>query len=458
MKSKIALSVALVGIFPSLAVATNGYFLPGFGVKSQGAGGVGIALQADSLSQAANPANLTQIGMRGDLGLTLFNPERRSSTGPATGLPASGVTGGFPFDAADQSGNTLFLIPDMAFSIPLSERLSLGFALVGNGGMNTTYKQNIFGFGNPPTTGTAANGGINDLVGVDLLQLIAPISLAFKVTPEHSVGASLNLATQRFKAEGLGRFVQFGISSDPAHLTNQGYDYSYGAGVRLGYLGKFMGDRLSLGATWSSKTYMTKFDKYRGLFAEQGDFDIPENYGIGIAFKPTKNFTTAFDVVKIKYSGVASISNAGPGLTGGSGISEDTILNDISVANGTSAHPLALGRDDGLGFGWKDVTVYKLGFIYDVTKDLTLRAGYNYGKTPIRNDQLVFSALAPGTVEKQYSIGFTYQMKGDLDWELSGAYMYVANNKQEGCAQAVVDCVSFELKQHILGVGFGVKY
>jgi Long-chain fatty acid transport protein len=201
--------------------ATNGYFLPGFGVKSQGAGGVGIAMQADSLSQAANPANLSRLGMRGDLGLSLFNPERSSATGDATGLPQSGIAGGYSFNAANDSTNTLYLMPDMAFSMPLTEDLTVGFAMVGNGGMNTTYTNgNIFGFGNPPPGNRAQYGGQTDTVGVDLVQVIMPISAAYKLNSENSLGASLNLAVQRFKAQGLGRFVQFAISSDPGRVTN----------------------------------------------------------------------------------------------------------------------------------------------------------------------------------------------------------------------------------------------
>lgn len=453
--SKLAIALA-VSMVPSLAMATNGYFLPGFGVKSQGAGGVGIALQQDSLSQAANPANLTQLGMRGDLGLSLFNPERQSSTGSATGMPASGFAGGFGFNYSSDSGNRFYLMPDMAFSLPVSERLSIGFAMVGNGGMNTTYKENIFG---TKSFGKVSYGSPTDGVGVDLMQVIMPFSAAYKLDEQNSIGASLNLATQRFKANGLGKFAQFGITSDPAHLTNQGYDYSYGAGIRLGWLGKYMDDRLSLGATWSSRTYMTNFDKYRGLFAEQGDFDIPENYGIGIAFKPVQNFTAAFDVMRIKYSDVASVGNAGPGEYDGTGVDEGVLMGSIAVfPNGTSTHPQALGMNNGMGFGWKDMTIYKLGLIYDPTDRLVLRAGYNYGRTPIRNDQLVFSALAPATVERHYSIGFTYQMKSELDWEISGTYMYVPNKMQSGCGQAVVDCVSFKMHQNILGIGFGIKY
>ena len=445
MLRHVALVAASAAAFS--AHATNGYFLPGFGVKSQGAGGVGIALQADALSQAANPANATETGMRGDMGMSLFNPERYSATGTAADSDSAGT---FGFDTGSQSGNRLYLMPDMAFTMPLSDKLSVGMAIVGNGGMNTTYKENIFG---RDTVVPVDHGAIADGVGVDLMQIIAPVTVAYKLTPEHSLGVSLNLAAQRFKANGLGQFVDFGISSAPEYLTNNGYDYSYGAGVRLGWLGKFMDGRVSLGATWSSRTYMTEFDKYRGLFAEQGDFDIPENYGVGFAIKPREDLTAAFDVVRIKYSDIASVANPGPGVPGGTGFSNAQLL---ALIFGSS--PIELGNDQGMGFGWQDMTVYKLGLIYDATDRLTLRGGYNYGKTPIRNDQLVFSALAPATVERHYSLGFTYQMEGELNWEISGSYVYVANNTQKGCGQAIVDCVLYKMHQNVLGVGVGIKY
>lgn len=454
-------SAALVSLLAAAipAQATNGYFLPGFGVKSQGAGGVGIAVQADALSQAANPANAAHTGKRWDLGLSLFNPERSATTGPDL---AGNTSGGFGFNASSQSTNTLFLMPDFGFTMPLSNQLSVGFALVGNGGMNTTYERNIMASPSLYTNicllaSCPAYGSPNEDAGVDLMQLIVPLTLAFKVTEQHSLGVSLNLAAQRFRAYGLGQFAAFGISTDSSHLTNTGFDYSYGAGVRLGWLGKFMDDRVSVGATWASKTYMSKFDSYKGLFAEQGGFDMPENYGLGLAIKATKDLTVAADIVKIKYSGVPSIANSGPGIPGGSGYDQAAVIATSTLMMNT-LKSYALGSDQGMGFGWKDMEVYKLGFIYDVDDSLTIRAGYNYGKSPVRNDQLVFSALAPGVVEKHYSIGFTKQFKGDTNWELSGAYMYVANKKQEGCNQAVVDCVSFNMDQKILGVSFGVKY
>ena len=44
---------------------------------------------------------------------------------------------------------------------------------------------------------------------------------------------------------------------------------------------------VTLGATYQTKTKMGKFSQYSGLFAEQGSFDIPSNYGVGAAVKAT---------------------------------------------------------------------------------------------------------------------------------------------------------------------------
>ena len=53
----LASSTLLLGLLaPTLAQATNGYFSHGYGIKSQGMAGVGIALPQDGLAAASNPA------------------------------------------------------------------------------------------------------------------------------------------------------------------------------------------------------------------------------------------------------------------------------------------------------------------------------------------------------------------------------------------------------------------
>jgi long-chain fatty acid transport protein len=110
-----------------------------------------------------------------------------------------------------------------------------------------------------------------------------------------------------------------------------------------------------------------------GLFADQGSFDIPANYGVGLAYQPSQDWTLALDYQVIQYSGVKSV--------------------------GTPLAPLLAGQPlgaDGPGFGWKDVQVVKLGAAYQWSPALTLRAGYSHATQPVPQSQTFFNILAPG--------------------------------------------------------------
>lgn len=442
-----ALFCAVVMTSVSGAWATNGYFLPGFGFRSQGMGGVGIAYGRDSLSPAANPANVVNTGMRADMGFGVFNPERSAAVGAGTGIPGGASPFGFNGNVA--SDLKYFVVPEMGMTMSLTEDWSIGMAVVANGGMNTTYSDNFFStFGVPPRS---------EKLGVDMMQLLVPLSLGHKLNENHAIGASLVLAATRFRAYGLKSFADFNnLSIDPAHVTNQGFDYSYGAGIQLGWLGEFMDDKVTLGVNYSSRTYMTKFDKYRGLFAEQGGFDIPENYGIGIAIKPVKNLVIAADIKRINFNDIASFGNLGPGTatanTGAAGVNAIPTFAPPFTTNNPD-YSKQMGADGGLGFGWNNQTVYKLGVQYGVNTRLQLRAGYNYGKSPIPDTAVTLNTLAPATVERHYSVGFTYKANDNL--ELTGMYMYVASNAQSNCTQNIVGCVQISMHQNVFGLSAG---
>lgn len=459
-----ALSAALI-LAHGTAQATNGLFMPGFGNRAIGMGGVGIAYGRDSLSTAANPANIVNTGMRGDMGVAIFNAERHACTGTGTGLvPYVPAAGGYPqspfgFDGCSESDNKYYVMPEMGMTMPLTESLHVGMAFVPLGGGGTSYPYNFFSYaGTTPETPTT-----EQKLGVDLMILQAPITVGYKINENHAVATSLALAVSRFRAYGLEAFQKFdasvtAITSDPDHLTGKGFDYAYGAGVKLGYLGDFLDDKLTLGLVYNSRTYMTKFDKYRGLFAEQGDFDLPESYGFGFAIKPMKNLVIAADVLRVKYTDIAAMSNRGPGTYTGTPVNNTTGDGPIDAipSNGstTLGTPKELGNDEGMGFGFKDQTVYKLGIQYGVNQRLQIRAGYNYGKNPIPDDQLTFATLAPANTEKHYSLGFTYRASEEL--EISGAYMYVPSNPQQSpLKQNVVGAATIDMHQNIFGVTLG---
>ena len=410
---------------PGLALATSGYFATGYGVKSAGMGGVGIALPQDGLAAATNPAGTAFVGDRLDLGLTWFMPNRSAE-----------ITGNMtPFGSADgdYSGNDKrnFFIPELGYVKQFSPQLSGGVAIYGNGGMNTDYASNPL----------AAFGGTGN-AGVDLSQLFISPSVAYKITPDHSIGLAVNIAYQRFKAYGIPpMFAMF--SESPTNMSDNGYDSAWGWGGRIGYTGKITPE-LTIGATYATKTYMGNFDKYQGLFAEQGDFDIPANWGLGVSWKAIPALTLAFDYQRIQYSDVKSIGNQMP-------------VSDPNIMMALMANPF--GSSNGPGFGWEDVNVYKLGAAYEIGA-WTLRGGYTYVDQPIPQDQTFLNIYAPGVVKSHLSLGATWATS--KTGELSFNYIHAFENTVNGSGSIPMAFgggnANLTMYQNSFGVAYGWKF
>ncbi len=452
--SLLAISIGL----PATAFATNGYFLIGFGSKSRGMGGVGVAFAQDGLAAAANPAGMADVdfgAMRMDVGVELFNPPRAVKH-------RSSALG----DTDEKSGANLFLIPNLGGIYRFNRNMTIGMAAIG-AGLGTRYHQDLPG--NPTCFGGNTSGGTESkffnfncnadstTVGVMLMQMQMLPSIAYRMDKHHTIGGSIALAAQLFRAYGLGAFESLGFAASNEKVSGEGNDFAYGAGFRLGYLGKFFDDRFKFGANYASRVYMTKFDKYKNLFAEQGGFDIPEHISFGVAFQPIKKLTIAADIQKIFYSNVRSIGNPGPNTVDASD------LNPLCPGDDNQdPKRCKLGGNDGMGFGWQDQMVYKIGLNYDMNSKLSVRLGYNYGKSPIPDDQVLFNFLAPATVEHHATVGASYRSSKSIEWSVN--YMHAFENTIKGPTafgpqggNVVGENAAISMKQHALGVSFSFQ-
>lgn len=445
MRKQLIAAGLAAALAPGMALATDGYFSHGYGMKAKGRGGASSAMITDAFGGAVNPATMAFVGDRIDVGIDWFRPQRSASR-----VGSAGGTGALD-GSANGNETSNFLIPEFGYNKMMNPNMSLGVTVYGNGGMNTDYPSGQLDQG--ICMGGAPNGVKVNLLcgpgnlGVDLSQLIIAPTLAYKVAPTHSIGISPLLGYQRFKAYGLGAFAA--ISSDPANLTNNGYDDSYGWGVRIGYYGQ-LSSAVSIGAAYSSKISMSKLDKYKGLFADQGSFDIPENYNLGIAFKPNSQWTIAADYEQINYSGVNSVGNASnvagcvPGFPFGPGTGSACL-----GASGSS-----------IGFGWKDVNVVKIGVEYKMNSQWLLRAGYNHTDNPIQARDVTFNILAPGVVQDHMTLGFTYTMPDRS--EITMAYMHAFENSVSGPATNpyfnVGGTETIKLSEDSLGIAWGKSY
>lgn len=458
-KKALAVAIAAGIAFPMSASATNGYFMIGFGAKSRGMGGVGVAYPQDALAAAANPAGMAEIDMdtmRIDVGGELFNPPRAVMHDSA----ALGQT-----DV--QSANNIYLIPNMGGAYRFNRKITVGMSAIG-AGLGTRYDQTVPG--NPTCVNGDTSGGVgstffnfncnadSQTVGVMLMQMQMLPTVAYKLNKQHSLGASLAIAVQTFRAFGLGAFEDLGFAATNEYVSGEGNDWSYGGGLRLGGLHKLdKKGTFTFGWNWASRVYMTKFDKYRNLFAEQGDFDIPTHYAIGVAYKPNKKLTIAADVQRIEFSSIKSVGNPGPNVL------DPDDLNPLCPGDDSlDAARCKLGGDDGMGFGWEDQTVYKLGINYDYNAAWSFRAGANYGESPIPDDQVLFNMLAPATVEWHITFGASYRPSPNVEWSFN--YMHAFENVIKGPTAfsptglpVVGENASISMRQNSLGVSFAYK-
>lgn len=398
--NKILVSLCAAGIVASpLAHATNGYLPIGYGVKNEAMGGASIALPLDSIAAANNPAGMVMVGDHIDFALTWFKPNRDAEITGNNCAPA-GCGGGTLNGTYSGNGRSNFFIPDFGYNKMISADTSLGVSVYGNGGMNTQYNINPF-----------APFGANGNLGINLSQLFVAPTWAMKVNPTNAVGVSLNLAYQMFSATGVnGAFA--GLSSNPSAMSDNGTDTSTGYGVRLGWTGEIT-PAVTLGATYQSKTKMGKLSKYSGLFAGEGSFDVPSNYGAGIAFKAAPETTVAFDIERINYADVPAVGTqftAVPPSFGGTG-------------------PL-LGAANGPGFGWKNINAYKLGVSHAYSSEFTIRAGYDHCDQPIPSSQTLLNILAPGVVQDHLTLGGTWKLADKS--EISVAYVHAFKKTVNG--------------------------
>ncbi|MBU0655092.1 MAG: outer membrane protein transport protein [Gammaproteobacteria bacterium] len=414
-KTLLASSV-LLALGSQAAFATNGMAPHGVGIVQKGMGGAAAATSENTMNAATNPASLSNVSAGWDIGADIFMPDRGATL---VGNAFPGADGSY-----DGNGKDLFLIPEGGYKKQLNDKHSVGVVVYGNGGMNSSYDRPIPLFDQTNTT----NAGIN------LEQLIVAPTWSMKVNENNSVGVSINLAYQQFKATGLTNFNDPTQTSNVGSVTDQGVDSSTGIGATVGWQGN-LSPTVTAGVSYRSKTDMGKLDKYSGLFAEQGNLDMPAATTAGIAWQVSPKTLVAADVQLIEYSKVKAMANPNPG-TG------------------------LLGTDGGSGFGWKDQTIYKVGVKHQVKPNFAVLAGYNHGDNPLESSQTLFNVLAPATVEDHVSLGGEWKLNNKAN--LAAVYTHALKKDVNGSGSIAAGSgggeANLSMQQNSVGIAYSVEF
>jgi long-chain fatty acid transport protein len=202
-------------------------------------------------------------------------------------------------------------------------------------------------------------------------------TLAFKPRDDLAIGLGLTLAREQFEADGV--IVPAPVPGGLLPLPGHGTKTATGAGWRAGVLWKPVAD-WTLGANYKARTSMGRLEGYDAdlLAYSAGKLDVPEQYGIGLAWQATPRLTVAADWLRILWG-------------------ELKVMQDPN------------------GFGWRNQPVTRIGAAWAMDDRLTLRAGYSRNHSQIDSARTVQNLLVPAVHTTAWSAGLSWALEGGSD-------------------------------------------
>jgi len=376
----------------SNAFATNGMRMIGFGAVQNSMGGASAGANLDAASVLTNPAGIQSLGGRVDFGATYFNPTVKLDT-DFNMMPTSTEY------TSDKKASP---IPALGLVVPINSDMSFGLGAYGVSGMGVDYDLGSFG-----------------LLYTNYTNMRFAPGISYKVNDMISIGATLNImyATMEYSMNNNGTQMADMASS------------AFGIGATIGVTVK-PADIITIGLVYETKSNFQdfKFNQYvQGVGVEQNtmEFDQPMSATIGLGLKPVTGLVLAFDVQWIRWS--------------------ETNGNDLPEFSGSTT------GDGNFDMQWDDQIVYKFGLQYEVLPVLKIRAGVNYGKMPLSEDNaaaLQANMFFPAVSEWHFTAGAGIKLTDKLAVDLG--YMY--------SPEAKVDTTGGETKMSQYAVDCGIAY
>lgn len=369
-----------------------------------------VAAAALAMAQGAHATNgdqmlgatATQWGMAGavvaapqDTGTIMSNPAG------LTGLNIEEFRAdmGFGFLNPPRSANgvesdsDLYLMPSGALAFRINDRLTLGMGMAGLSGMGVDFDDIM-----------AIAPGAQAVATTKQFYKIAP-GFGYKVNDKLSVGAALNIDYQSLAIHNASMTLP------------QNQVFGFGATLGMTYQ---LSDVLRLGASYISEQNMSDFEWNTTTGKYSMGMDAPQTFQIGLAFMPGAGLLIEADIKQIQFS---------------------EVLDRITL--NTPAGPATMN------FGWDDQTVFSVGVQKKLNDKMTVRAGYNYGESPIGPEDVANNYGSLAVTEHHLTVGFTRQLTKKASASLS--YAHAFNNE-------VINSTgnSIELEQNLLN--FQISY
>ena len=392
LQFRILLLATIILLFHgSQATATNGMKIIGVGPVQRSMGGANIALPLDAACTITNPAGLKEAGKRIDIGLTYFVPDVSYRASGAVTSQNGQMT----------SDTELILIPAFGFIYPLSDSLTVGVGLYGTSGMGVEYDRNLYG------NVTETKYGFVKLAPAASYTFSNGLSIGF--------APNIDYAVMEFEA---------GSVDQKAHDNGKAIGLGYTVGLHYP-----LSEHVNLGLAYDSKQQFEDFKLDTDSGEEKLRFHQPQSLAAGIAYMPSPALRFALDLVWIDW----------PQTNGRN--------KPVYTKHSGNVDSLPWNMD------WNEQFVYKFGLEYDLNTQITLRAGYNYGKNPLESDR-AFEVLAfPAVTEQHFTLGGAYTL--DDNWRLNLGVMYSPSSEIDTAnSDQIIDSAKTEMKQYSVDFGF----
>jgi long-chain fatty acid transport protein len=407
VSSRSLLAAALL-LSAAPAAATNGMRMIGFGPVQDSMGGASVAAPLDAATIVTNPSGMSAVGTRVDLAGTWFAPTvKYTATGGASGTE-------------QESDRAASIIPTLGFVYAVNDKLSVGVGAFGVSGMGVDYPADLYG----STTMTS------------YMNLRVAPAASYRVTDTLAVGVAANLmyATMEYAVAGAAT----SMNMEPRDAQS-----AIGFGGTIGVTFQPV-KQLAIGLAYETKSFFGDFEweiPAHTLNTPGGpapipggtetlDFDQPQVITLGASYAPIEALLLAADVEWINWSST-------------NGKDQPEFTSDTNLTGAMKWN-----------MNWADQVVLKVGAQYAATKELKIRAGYNYGKMPLDADRGFENVAFPAVAEHHVTLGAGYDI-GGLTVNVAGVWSPEATIEGSSPTQ---NLATYETKMSQLAFDLGLAY
>lgn len=410
MKKSLTTRLIIFAVISVFCIPAGRAFAAGFALyegsaRGNALGGALIARADDASAVYYNPAGITQLpGTQIVSGMNLITPSNKIY---------------FYENGEDSQLKRNWFYPPYGYlTRQLSDKLWFGIGMFARFGLGTEYEENW------PGRYNSYNAVVK---GVE----INP-NLAWKFNDCFSLAAGLSLMRLDVKLEQM--IPIFNVNS-----SLKGHSYSWGFNLAAHYKPR---EWVSFGFLYRSKVKhnlegradFTTSSFLRKAFPNgtiNADVMLPDEYFLGVAFKPIDRLSIEFDAILTRWNTFNHLTvNFDEGIAGMGSVTKQ--------------------KD------WHDVWRYQIGVEYALTRMVDLRLGYTYDNEPIPAGGVDY--LVPSYDRQLFSCGFGLHWG---PWSTDFSYTYLRSKNRNFEARPIDGVPKSRLHDgdcYIIGAGIGYKF